>query len=162
MILATRPRQRWLCPTKHQHDHWERNFLSTKDLYVPRILWLIQNGWLSDACRGHHSDQYLKMGTSKEMGGTCCKQIWKKEKRRLRGRQPWNHIYRVKLRNMPNYKCILDLIVTKSKRWGKGLTHHYPISEVAAIQKTKCLMVQEPPPFLSNYLTELSSIGTKT
>lgn len=73
-----------------------------------------------------------------------------------------NHIYRVKLRNMPNYKCILDLIVTKSKRWGKGLTHHYPISEVAAIQKTKCLMVQEPLPFLSNYLTELSSIRTKT
>lgn len=49
--------------------------------------------------------------------------------------------------------------MTRSKGQGKVLSHHYPLCEVAAVQKNQ--VVQEPHPFLSNYLMELSSIGTK-
>lgn len=78
-----------------------------------------------------------------------------------KGRQLGNHTYKVKLRNMPNYKCILDFTVTRSKGQGKVLSHHYPLCEIATVQKLKWSMVQEPPPLLSNHLTELSSIGAK-
>lgn len=41
------------------------------------------------------------------------------------------------------------------------LSDHFSLCEVAAVQKIKWLMVQEPPPSLFNYFTELSSIGAK-
>lgn len=48
--------------------------------------------------------------------------------------------------------------MNRSKGWGKGLSHHLS-SEVAVIPNTTWLMTQEPPPFLSNYMTEFSSPG---